>query len=475
MNLFSHQSTCRVTHSRWRHFPAGCLLLRAMLVAPAAAQLPPPSDDGSDVLQRTQDAIERLVAGMAPSMVAVEVQSPPGVANAAGSGFVVRADGLILTSEHVLSGALSIHVTLHNGRSLRAQRVAADARCDLAVIRIDARDLTPVSWGDSQTLRSGSMVFAFGNPLGLAGDGHSSVSLGLVSAIARPLPEAFGIEEDRYYGEMIQTTAPIAPGFSGGPLLDIHGHVVGILTANAPFRDANDSMGFAMPIHARTRPIIDALIDGRSVEYGYLGVQVRNAGQARFAVGRAAAAADQPDVRSAAGRGAEIQFVFPEGPADKAGLQAGDVITAVDDAGIDSADQMVQILGSMGPDKDVRLTFRRETRRREATARLVRRLPASGRSRKASPRREWNFRGATLGPASAVVREQVGAPEGALWVLLVSAGSAADRAGLAPGDIIVRIDGRTVTLESGERLAGISGDCLLGLANGGSVLLKVGM
>ncbi|HVP10411.1 MAG TPA: trypsin-like peptidase domain-containing protein, partial [Phycisphaerae bacterium] len=209
------------------------------------------------LLERVQQAFETIVDCVSPSAVTIQAQASPDEREAGGgsgpepcvntgAGVIIRDDGTILTSQHVIEGAGLIHVTLHDGRRLRARLVAADARADLAVIRIQAEKLTVAELGDAETLRRGHLVLALGNPLGLAVDGQVAVNQGVVSAIGRPLPDTLGRREDRYYGDMIQTTVRAGPGDSGGPLLDIHGRVVGIMTAAGGQDGGGEGFGFAV-------------------------------------------------------------------------------------------------------------------------------------------------------------------------------------------------------------------------------------
>jgi serine protease Do len=435
-----------------------------------SAQMLPPADDAADALSRLQCSFESLVDRVGPSVVSIVVQAPPGEFHSGGSGSVIRSDGMILTSEHILDAEMPIHVTLHDGRRLRARRLAADPRSDLAVIQIDAKELTPITWGDVSSLRRGSLVVALGNPMGLADDGHAAAAFGLVSAIARPLPEMFGQDEDRYYGDMIQTSAPIGPGYSGGPLVDVSGRLVGVLTAAGRPAPAAGS-GFAVPISPRTKEIIDRLLAGHDIEYGYLGVQVADAGASAAAPPPFSATLPTKQESLSAG-GAALQYVAPDGPADKVGLQAGDIITEADGARIGSADQLVRLIGAAGPERRVRITYFRDGTLHECRPRLVRRMPAKAPVHAAASAGQWSFRGARLTQADPAVTRRFGASTGALIVLMVTTGSSADRAGLTPGDLIVRVNGKDVLPETGEEIEGLTDDCLLGLAHGGSVLVK---
>ena len=443
---------------------AVAILLSANLALPSHAQfvLPP---FPAEPLVEMQDAFERLIEKIAPSVVSIEAQfGPDGMerapATALGSGFAIRPDGMILTSEHVVGRAMSIHVVLSDGTRHRARRISGDPRSDLAVIRIEAENLRPLPLTGGSAIRRGHIVLAFGNPLGLAGDGQAIASFGLVSAVARPLPEWLGQDEDRYYGETIQTTAQIGPGYSGGPLVDIHGSVIGVLTAATHTRAAADSLAFAVPMSRRNRQIIEKLLAGQEIEYGYLGVQVRDMPPTRTA--------DQ--LSTAQPSGGVLHQIYADGPADRAGLQAGDVILEVDGSRTQSADRLIQIVGGAGPGAEVHIRLRRDGQVRECDATLARRMPAPGAPSGPQRSSELSLYGATLSEVDAGAGGSL--PQGALMVRRIESGSPADRAGLMPGDIIVRVDGQTLTFESAQSLAHISSDCLVGLANGGSVLIR---
>jgi len=431
--------------------------------APPTLQLEP----GTSLLAVIQESFVILVDRVAPAVVAIQADRSPGAVadeesptawSHSGSGVVIRADGMILTSQHVIEDALALHITLPDGRRARARVVGADSRSDLAVIQVIGDRFTTAELGDARRLRRGDMVLAMGNPLGLAADGQAAVSWGLVSAIGRPLPGRFDREEDRYYGDMIQTSAPITPGHSGGPLVDIHGRVVGVLTAMSVPAAGGEAIAFAVPIGDRTRGIIERLLRGERIDYGYLGVEggTLTALQAREA--------ELPE-----GCGALVDSIDAGGPAHRAGLMRGDVILSVSGEAVNSADGFIQRVGALEPGREVEIEMLRGTKRRTVRAEVGLR-PAPG------PLEDdgatVSFRGAVIGRVGSEMRRASNLPADALLVMMVSGQSPADRAGLTPGDIIVRIDGLPVTSDAIDRLTRVTDDCLLGLANGGSVLIE---
>ncbi len=419
-------------------------------------------------LARLQDDLAALIDRVSPAVVAIETDRSPTAMQdgpphdprswtSTGSGVVVRADGMILTSQHVLADALAIHVTLHDGRRLRGRHVASDPRADLAVIQITVNGLQAAELGDVRSLRRGHLVLAMGNPLGLAGDGQAAVSLGVVSAIARPLPGTFGQEEDRYYGDMIQTSAAIQPGHSGGPLLDIRGNVVGILTAVSTPAGGGEGIAFAVPIAARTRQVIDRLLEGRSVEYGYIGVEVGSLGRAQML-----------EAGLLPGEGAIVASVSADSPARRAGLKEGDIVVSAAGRNIASADEFIQVVGSLEPGSQVEMEYLRGAERQTALVEVKRRPVSSPTLAQSS---SITFRGAVLGAVDGALRQTANLPEHALVVWMVGDESPAGRAGLSPGDIVVQVDGQPLSAESGIQLGKRTDECLLGLANGGSILV----
>ncbi|MGM0705826.1 MAG: S1C family serine protease, partial [Bacteroidota bacterium] len=275
-------------------------------------------------------------------------ERPPGgggqggnVRQGLGSGVVVRADGHIITNNHVVEGADNLRVRMHDGEMYDAEVVGTDSFSDLAVIKIDAEDLRVVSFGDAESVRPGQWVMAFGSPLDERLS--NSVTAGIVSAKGRLQPSG---QQDYGVQNFIQTDASINPGNSGGPLVGLDGRLVGINTAIASRTGQFQGVGFAIPANTVER-VTDQLIETGSVQRARLGVQYTAATQSLIRN------EDLP-------RGtAQISNVQDGTAADEAGLESGDLITAIDGEELDDSLQISNIIGAKQPGDVVELTINR--------------------------------------------------------------------------------------------------------------------
>jgi len=285
----------------------------------------PPSD--AELLDAYSRAVTAVVERIGPAVVSIHVDEgrrssefePAG----AGSGFVITPDGYILTNSHVVANAREIRALFIDGHKLMATVVGRDPSTDLAVIRVSASGLSYASLTDSPALRVGQLVIAVGNPFGF----QSSVSTGVVSSLGRALRS----QDGRLIENIIQHTAPLNPGNSGGPLLDSRGLVVGINTAIIA---QAQGIGFAVPA-STARSVVPQLLAMGRVERSYLGVigyrRQLDRRLVRF-----------HNLRSE--QGVEIVSLEPSGPAFRAGIQTGDILISIDGQDITSPDDLFRFL-----------------------------------------------------------------------------------------------------------------------------------
>jgi serine protease Do len=267
-----------------------------------------------------------------------------------GSGVVVRADGYIVTNNHVVENAEALRVQFFDGRELDAEVVGTDPQSDLAVIKVDGSDLPAISYGSSSDLNPGQWVMAFGSPL--SKELSNTVTAGIISAIGRLSPgENGGVQE------YIQTDAAINPGNSGGPLVDLRGRLVGINTAIYSRTGGYQGIGFAIPV-GKVQNVATQLIEHGSVPHARLGVEFGEASPALV---------DALDLPQGA---AQVVRVVPGSAADKADLKAGDIITAVDGETLDKYLRLSQVIGSKAPGDEVELRINRDGDMREMTVKL---------------------------------------------------------------------------------------------------------
>jgi serine protease Do len=271
----------------------------------------------------------------------------------AGSGFIIDADGSILTNNHVIDRAERITVKLSDGRSLRARVIGADPDTDVALIKIDGQSGLPVApLGDSATLRMGEWVCAIGNPLGY----EHSVTVGVISFLGRKL---FDASLDNY----IQTDAAINFGNSGGPLINARGEVIGI---NAAISSRASSIGFAVPINGASAILPQLRARGR-VSRGYIGVALRDV---------------DPDLQRALNlnvtHGALVQDITQGSPGDLAGLRPYDVIVALDDRAVQSDDDLIRDISARTPGSAAHLKLVRDGHEQNVTLKLAERPPRDG-------------------------------------------------------------------------------------------------
>jgi serine protease Do len=356
------------------------------------------------------------------------------VVQAAGSGFIINRDGLILTNNHVVEGATRVVVSLYgedNDQEFVARVVGKDQLTDSALIELTEKPdhtLPEAKFGDSAQIAPGDWVMAIGNPFGLA----HTVSVGVVSAVKRPFPVATGRSQD-----MIQTDAAINPGNSGGPLLNLRGEVVGMNTAiYANMQSGNIGIGFAVPINAVSR-LLPQLRSGK-VTRGMIGVEV--AAVPRNAV-------EEFGLKER--RGAVVSAVNAGGPAQRAGMEPGDVIIEVNGVPVRDRDQLVSEIVALKPGTTVPVKVVRD--RKEQTLNVtigeLNLDEEAGREASAEGDEESTGFGLTMGSLTAEAARSLGVPagtEGALVTDVDPSGSAA-RAGIRPGNVILQVNRRPVS------------------------------
>jgi Do/DeqQ family serine protease len=346
----------------------------------------------------------------------------------AGSGVILDAEqGYVLTNHHVVKDASEVVVTLKDNRRFDARVVGSDAGTDIALLKIEAERLVAAKTADSDALQVGDFVVAIGNPFGIG----QTVTSGIVSALGRS-----GLSSEGYE-EFIQTDAPINPGNSGGALVNLNGELVGINTAIIGPSGGNVGIGFAVPINM-ARAVMRQLIRYGEVRRGRLGISMQDLAPERA---RSLGIAD--------GQGAVIAEVQPDSPAARAGLRAGDVVTAVNGRPVQTASSLRARLGVLPVGETVELAVRRDDGARTIRARIGEIEARHAQQGRSIPELE----GATL---AAVQRDPRAGTEGGVLVVSVAAASPAFEHGLRPGDLIVGVNQRRVaSLEAlAQRLRG---------------------
>jgi serine protease Do len=342
----------------------------------------------------------------------------------AGSGFIVSPDGVILTNAHVVRDADEVTVKLQDRREFRAKVLGSDPRTDVAVLKIDAKNLPVVPLGNTRNLKVGEWVLAIGSPFGL----ESTVTAGVVSAKGRTI--------DNNGVQFIQTDVAVNPGNSGGPLFNTRGEVVGINSQIYSQTGGYQGLSFAIPIDVAVR-IKDQIVATGKVQHAKLGVSLQDVGQS-FAD---AFKLQSPD-------GALVANVERGSSADKAGLKAGDVIRKVNGQSLISGGDLSAIVAIAKPGDRLTMDVWRDGKEMQVTATLA--------SAKPDPASRDNLAGidggAKLGlalrPLDPAERSQVGVASG---LVVEDAGGAAAVAGVQPGDVLLAVNGKPVTSVSQVR------------------------
>ena len=330
-----------------------------------------------------------------------------------GSGVIVDAErGYVMTNHHVVNNAEKLIVTLADRRSFDAELLGSDEGTDIALLRIEADNLTALAFGDSEKIEVGDFVLAIGNPFGIG----QTVTSGIVSALGRTGLNVGG------YEDFIQTDASINPGNSGGALVDLDGKLVGVNSAIMTPAGGNVGIGFAVPA-AMAREIMDQLIEYGEVRRGQLGIHIQDV---------------TPSIAEAlnldAAVGALVSQVVPGSAADEAGIQAGDVILAIDGRPVEDGSGLRNMIGLMRLGTDMEITYIRDGERRKMRARTGR----SSSQVLAESKAVNKFKGAQfrdLDPSHPRYETVKG-----VLVAQVEEGSPAQRNGLRPGDIVTAVN-----------------------------------
>ena len=481
-------------------FSAGVALTTALAVSVflhessvRAATVPPPLDDNSvSALTALDNAVEAVAARVEPAVVNVAVTSkgseeetsmnggvgqdgqqqlPPGFAqffgpngpfggaqpgqgqgrqgrrmqqpeqpleHGIGSGVIISPDGYIVTNDHVVDGAVQIKVTLHDRRAMDAKLIGVDKLTDIAVIKIEGHDLPSLSWGNSGVLKPGETVLAFGSPFGYFQD---SVTRGIVSAVNRQNPYS---DDARKPGGFIQTDAAINPGNSGGALVNAHGQLVGINTFIISNSGSFAGAGFAIPSQI-AQATAEQLIAHGTVHHGYLGISMNDVTpeNAQFF-----------NLKDATG--AIVAQVTPDSPAAQAGIKSGDVIDQLNGHKIIDGSALQVAVSQDQPGQTIQLGILRNGTPMTLSVKV-------GEYRKPGAEVAENTSGAApantgkLGLAvddlDSAARQQLNVPaevKGAA-IAQVRPGSAADNAGLQPGDVVLEVNRKPVV--SAEQFA----------------------
>jgi serine protease Do len=357
-----------------------------------------------------------------------QMRPEPQIEHGIGSGVIISPDGYIVTNRHVIDGAVDIRVTMSDRKILTAKLIGSDPLTDLAVIKIDGHDLPSVPWGNSQDLRPGQTVLAFGNPFGF----RFTVTRGIVSALNRPNPYS---DDPRKPGGFIQTDAAINQGNSGGPLVDARGEVIGINTFLISPSGAFSGMGFAIPTQI-VRPTVETLIRDGKVTHGYMGIGITDVTpeNAKF-------------FNLTDANGAVVSQVESDSPAAKAGLKTGDVITELDGKKITGASDLQMDVGQQKPGTTIKLGLLRDGKSMTVPVTLEAMGSRDKEGNEVSESGQGKMRwGIGLADVTPEVRQELQAPSDVQGAVIeqVKPGSPADDAGLRRGDVITQVNRKDV-------------------------------
>jgi Do/DeqQ family serine protease len=360
-----------------------------------------------------------------------------------GSGVVVRADGIILTNHHVVDGAEEIRAEFSDGRVLEAKLAGSDAPSDLAVLQVKASNLPSLPLGNSDAVRVGDVALAIGNPLGIG----QTVTAGIISAKGRSTGLSDGSFED-----FLQTDAPINQGNSGGALVNTAGELIGINSQILSPTGSNIGIGFAIPANM-AKDVMSQLLEHGKVRRGQLGVIIQQI---------------TPDLASAFKlkdtRGVLVSDVSPNSPAQRAGMQRGDVITKVNGQAVETPNELRNRIATAGPGAEITITVWRNGEERQIKATLAEFDVARQRNRQTEPSAapgRSSMGGMALETLDAQTARQLGLKDVTSGVLVrdVEALSSASQAGIRPGDVILQVNRQPVAdVSAFQKLVQDAGD-----------------
>ena len=427
-----------------------------------------------DVIDRCEGAVVSIVRGgdasdeqrrvmpfrqRGPIDQSLDLRSAP---ETFGSGVIIASEKggdsrFVLTNDHVLRTAGEatgtdvrdpVHVFLANHRRVRAIVIASDPRSDLAVLQlnlagsgIDPQSVTPLPLGDATDVRKGQMVLAMGNPYAIARDGSASASWGIISNISRPAPkeddEAIPGSGDgatiHEYGTLLHVDTRLDLGMSGGALLNLDGELIGLTTSLAALKGYEQSVGYAIPIDESMRRVIDSLLEGHEVEYGFLGIHTEDVEPGRFPL---------PGGQMSAAR---ASFVSSGSPAERGGLRSHDVILSINDHPVLGASDLMREIGLLGPGAHASLQVWRAPERRTMRADVtLGKWPVADDSKIiATNPRYQDWRGLQVdyptGRRRFLTSDVMETYLHAVLILSVADGSPAQSAELRPGDFITAV------------------------------------
>jgi len=446
-------------------------LLAALVVAPLPVLAQRIDVSG---LEATQTAFRQIHNKLAPAVVLITSRiqednsgnnlynnlfgtpnTGPQTITAFGSGVIIRPDGIVLTNSHVVNNATKVTITLSNSdKPLAAEVVQTDPRTDLAIVRITDKGTYPTATlGDASKVEVGDWSIAFGSPFKLA----TTMTVGVISATGRSLPSP----TDTYdYRDLLQTDASINPGNSGGPLVNINGEVVGtnFMIFSPGDQGGSVGIGFAIPIDDYTKRIINTMAEGKAVERGQLGVNIKNLDDA------------MREQYGAKEGGVFVDYVAPEKAADKAGIKAEDIITSYNGVPITDVDQFVQLVEQTKPSATVPVVLVRDKKQMTVNVTVGLATTTASAAIPAASTVDQRKLGMELATVTQAIANRYRLPvNSGVLVTQVAPGTPAEDAGLQRGDIIVRIG--TIEIKTAEDFWGELGKAMPGTKYG--VLLRV--